>query len=372
MEVGRNYYREIYDIKGQIEHLHEKMSEFESGDELKSLREKKQALFKEMKKLNQAVIALNAKMIPVDVTPLPESWNTLRNRHDKIVLMFGYYDEPKKERREELLEAIHNNINNTHIDEVVVYLEVGDDMAKSATLHSHIKIGDKTHVKFVPIGQRLTYKTAIDYGRKYDDNTILLVCNNDCYFDETVDLLRKVNYKNGKRLMCMTRMDQLPDGTVERGKSPPVWSDEYEFDTVTEIDRESLNFLDYVSADSWVFLPSLPEFASDFQLGTWSCENFFAESAHLNNVELRNPCEYVRCIHIHNTNFRREYTFSNEKTSTTQNRLYPADPSERTPENWINGSWRIRSKYNYVDKDTEIHEYSDYVVTDFMDICEET
>jgi hypothetical protein len=372
VERNRNYYREIYDVKQRIEHLREEMSEFESGDELKSMREEVSGLFKKLKELSQSVIAVNAKVIPVEGVPLPKSWNKLRNRHDKVVLMFQYYDEPVKERRKELLQAIHENIGNPLIDEVRIYLERQEGRRSPKKLRKDIDSGSRGHVKFVPLGQRLTYRMAIADARKIGDgNTVFLLCNNDCYFDKTVDLLRKVNFKNGNRLLCLTRKDQLPDGTVERGKSPPVWKDDYEFGKVVEIDREDLPFLDYNCSDAWAFVPKLPEFPADYQLGTFNCEYYFAEKAHLANVELRNPSEYIRCIHIHNTNFRREYALSNEKTSTKQNRLYASDPSERSPENWINGTWRIRSKYNYVDNDSEMHEYSDYVIRNFMAICED-
>ena len=370
--MKRNYYREQHILREMVANLADCIDTAVDLDEKQIIRDELKHLRQALQLITKQVVALNSKVTPVEGVPLPKSWNKLRNHHDKVVLMFQYYDESVKERRKELLQAIHENIGNPLIDEVWIYLEEQEGRRSSEKLRKDIDPGSRGHVKFVPIGQRLTYRLAIADARKIGEgNTVFLLCNNDCYFDKTVDLLRKVNFKNGNRLLCLTRKDQLPDGTVERGKSPHVWKDDYEFGKVTEIDREDLPFLDYNCSDAWAFVPELPEFPSDYQLGTFNCEYYFAEKAHLAKVELRNPCEYVRCIHIHNTNLRREYAFSNEKTSTKQNRLYASDPSERTPENWINGSWRLRSKYNYVDADSEIHEYSDYVVRNFMDICED-
>ena len=48
------------------------------------------------------------------------------------------------------------------------------------------------------------------------------------------------------------------------------------------------------------------------------------------------------------------------------------DDNPRTEDNVINATWRLRTSENYIDKMQNIHEYSEYHVSDFKNICKET
>ena len=48
------------------------------------------------------------------------------------------------------------------------------------------------------------------------------------------------------------------------------------------------------------------------RIGTFNCEYMFTSQAHLSGKILRSIGEYVKCIHIHNTNLRKEYALNNE------------------------------------------------------------
>jgi hypothetical protein len=367
----KNYYKEIIKMRETLAAARKHMHSLTTQEERKSNQQVIDDLKHQLEVLVTGRKLSNQGGTPVKATPLPTTLPT--NRMEKIVLIFQYYDESVMERREELLTSLHNNLNNMHIDEVVIYLEVREGKRSASELKGDVEIPDNVEVNFLPIDRRLTYEMAIEYGRKHDDgNTIFLVCNNDCYFDETVDLLRKVNFKDGNRLVCLTRKDLRPDGDIVRAKDVPLWKDDYVFDSVLEdMPYDDWPYLDYNSSDAWAFVPSMKKFKSDYELGTWNCEANFTIQAFAKAIDLRNPCEFIRCIHVHNTYFRRKYAVENETTVSEPNKLYPTDDNPRTMENYINGTWRIRSEYNYVDRDSETQEYSDYVVRDFMDICED-
>ena len=409
----RDYYREIIKIKEALQtewerqpyhtpkliklreklaaawkHIHSLTNQEERKSHRKvidNLKHQMEALLSEKQKSQQKVIDNLSRQLeelknerdlvafgatPVKTTPLQKTLPP--NHKEKLILIFQYYDEAVVERRGELLTAIHNNLANKHIDEVVIYLEVREGKRPASQLKKDIKIPKGTRVNFLPVDKRMTYEMAIEYGRKHDDgNTIFLLCNNDCYFDDTVDLLKKVNFKDGNRLVCLTRKDLLPNGDIERAKNPPVWRDDYVFDTVTDDQSYGeLPYLDYDSADAWAFVPTMKKFKSNYELGTFNCEANFTIQAFIRGIEPRNPCEFIRCIHVHNTYFRRKYAVENETTVSESNKLYVTDDNPRTLENFINGTFRIRSEHNYVDMDSETQEYSDYVVRNFMDICE--
>ena len=77
----------------------------------------------------------------------------------------------------------------------------------------------------------------------------------------------------------------------------------YEFNKVHDLNRENWPLLDYNCSDAWAFVCSMDDLNCNYELGTFNCEYFFTEDLHLNNIQLRNPSEFIDCIHIHNTNF---------------------------------------------------------------------
>ena len=367
MKDGVNYYAEIISIKNELLELNEKTQVYDPELNWEYIKSRKSELFVKLKEYNKQIQYTNSNITPVK--PIEFDSDKIINKYKKITCILQYYDEPVIERRNELISAINNNINNKEINTCVIFLENTKSSRAIKSLKKDLIKSSK--IKYISTEKRLTYQDAIKWVNKDNKkDTVYLLTNNDCYFNQSINLLKKVDYCNGKRLLCLTRKDQLKDGTIERGKSPPIYRETYEFNKVHDLNRENWSLLDYNCSDAWAFICSIDDLNCNYELGTFNCEYFFTEDLHLNNVQLRNPSEYIDCIHIHNTNFRRNYAFGNDITSQRQNKLYPSEPSDRNENNWILGTWRLRSKYNYVDSDSEMHEYSDYVVRNFMDICE--
>lgn len=361
-----NYYLEIEKTKNEIKQI-SKMIPKKSGIQKIILGQRLELQRQHLHYLHRVMNETNKKV--THIKPEKVNFEKIQNKHQKIKVILQYYDEPNFSRKLEILQSINNNIQNNFIDECVIFIEC-NELSKPFGKLKRDLIQDKKN-NFIETDKRLTYQDAIDYAKKEaEKNVVYLVINNDCYFDESIQQIKKVDFKSGNRLLCFTRHDQMPDGSIERGKSPPLHSEEYVWGEDFELDRSNWGLLDYNCADAWAFTCDITEFDCDLELGTFNCEYYFAESAYLNGIDLRNPSEYIKCIHIHNTNLRRRYALDNEVTANRINKMYPNEiHNPRNSENWIVGTWRLRSKYNYIDKDQEYQEYTDYVVKDFNDIC---
>ena len=286
------------------------------------------------------------------VKPLDVDYDKLSTRYDKIKLIVQYYDM-EIQRKNEIDFAFEKNLENPLIDEVHVLVE-----SESVDLSGW----DSAKIVKKNIGKRLTYDECFQYARdNFDESDVALVCNIDCYFNESVGKLKKVNFND--KLICMTRKDLSENGKLMRPANPEVENEGHRFDEIHEITTNRC--LDYDSSDAWAFSTKLSRFSSNIELGTYSCEYFLHTSAINDGIKVRNVAEYVDCIHVHGTNYRNRYAVENE-LSQLPNRMYEG----RVSGNAIDGVWRVRSPENYIDENSSQHEYTDYVVRDFKELCE--
>lgn len=300
------------------------------------------------------------------VTPFTDAFS-VDNKYENVKLIIQYYDEKNENRKKELVRSIKNNINNKILNKIFLYVEYSNSSRTIDEMMSDFGDIDKSRIEIIPTTRRLTYLEAIVKAKQdKDDKAVYILCNNDCYFDATVGLLKKINFQNGNLICCMTRKDLTRAGEVVDAIEPGVSSDGYILERELAIKRSDCKLLDLSSQDAWAFTNKLKvDFDATTEIGTFNCEYMFTSQAHLSGKILRSIGEYVKCIHIHNTNLRKEYALNNEKTLKTINQMYPSNENPRTPYNYINGCWRIRSKENYIDKNQVMHEYTDFFVDDF-------
>jgi hypothetical protein len=292
------------------------------------------------------------------------------DRYKKIKLIIQYYDEANPQRRQELIKSITNNINNPYLDKIFLYVEFSKSTRKPAEMVADFGQINTKKIQIIPTKKRMTYLEAIECAKHDNDShSVYLLANNDCFFDISVSLLRKVNFQNNNLIICLTRKDMLKDGRVVDAVEPNVSSAGYVLEKEFELNRENCNLLDISSQDAWAFTKDIQvNFDANIEIGIFNCEYNFTTNAYRAGKILRSAGEYIKCIHLHNTMFRKEYAFTNKKTTTTNNRMYPSEEFPRTKENYINGTWRIRSEYNYIDNQSPFQSYSDFFVSDFNDL----
>src|SRR5205814_1982921 len=105
-----------------------------------------------------------------------------------------------------------------------------------------------------------------------------IVANADIFFDES--LARLEGYDLTGKLLCVSRWDVQPDGSVKF-------------------------FAQSDSQDAWIFRTPIPEFPSDFQLGVPACDNRLAWEAERAGLKVINPAPSIRAGHLHLSQVRR-------------------------------------------------------------------
>ena len=151
--------------------------------------------------------------------------NDVSDKYKKIKLIIQYYDEDSLERRIEIIKSIQNNIDSNHFSEIVMFIETRKNRSYEE-LCSDFKNTNK--VRFIETESRITFEMAFDISKKDNDTeSVYLLTNNDCYFDDTVNLLKKVNYENGSVLVCMTRKDYTEIGDIDYAVEPGITKPEF-------------------------------------------------------------------------------------------------------------------------------------------------
>jgi len=235
---------------------------------------------------------------------------------DKIVLLFDYYVHSNGDRHDEIKTAIQRNMNNKNFDEIVIFVE---DTYKGDIESLHETFNADERIKFMLNSKRATYRSALNYVFKQHpnthNNTVYLLCNNDCYFMDDVKLLKHINFHNGQRVLSMTRVDQLPTGKIVRPRIPPL--DEAHGGNLQQLKHEnSFGILAPTSSDAWAFKHPLSKTKAqiNIELGRLHCENQFLSRIYEDGFKPFNIgfCEFIRCIHLHNTQVRNVETYVSE------------------------------------------------------------
>lgn len=191
----------------------------------------------------------------------------------RTILWTSFYQDRKPERAAELEHCIYRNIANPHIDVMVVLLE---GKKKDFPILKHKKI------QVVEV-ERPTFRTFFDlinYNVEPDD--ISMVSNTDIYFDESVELMRKV--LNPDTCLALSRWHYHGPGHPEG-------------DIVLHNEK--------FSQDVWVFMGKVKKIIyADFFLGIRGCDNRIAYELNQAGYYVFNPARSIRCIHYHRSEIR--------------------------------------------------------------------
>lgn len=191
-------------------------------------------------------------------------------------------------RQEEIDYCLEQNINNVHIDKI--YL-----LNKKEHNHSLFK-SKKVHQ--ININDRLKYSQAIEFANKNCKDNIIIIANNDIYFDDTLLILDHLDENEWiDKLIVLTRHERNKDNEIlSQDKIPHYYSEHYgAFFKCKRI----------FSHDAWVFKSPLQSFSCDFCLGVLGCEGAFITQLKKNtNIKVQNGYPYIRAIHCHLSKLR--------------------------------------------------------------------
>jgi hypothetical protein len=180
-------------------------------------------------------------------------------------LLTTYFKHKLDIRNQEFRFCLTKNADNVNIDEIYLFYENYEiNYNEFEDIKNHKKI------KIIPIGERMTYKIAIEYARENFKDDICIISNTDIYFDKSLNKLNNIDLDN--KIICLTAF----------------WK------------KNSLRDTHGGTQDAWIFRNPLKEFFCDIKLGIGHCECFFHQEAKDAGLQLSNPCYDIKAIHYHN------------------------------------------------------------------------
>lgn len=210
-------------------------------------------------------------------------------------LIIEYHVPKNKDRHEEYLTCLRENLKNPHIEKVhifsesnrkrppiedskIVYpkirkLSVGEHR-ESEPGKSYLKISDKS---------RATFSGLFRYARESLSGKSCIIANSDIFFDETLEVINGADLD--KTMICLSRWD------IKRGLGG---------NAVKLFNRPD-------SQDSWIFASPMNkkvEERSNFFLGRIGCDNALAWIAHEEGMKLTNPAHQIISKHLHMVDYR--------------------------------------------------------------------
>jgi len=213
-------------------------------------------------------------------------------------LIIEYHAPRNKERHEEYLTCLRENLKNPLIGKIHIFLEsnrkrppLDDPKIVYAKAHKksfveHKKANtrnysehDKAYLKKKE-QSRSSYSDYFRYARENLHGENCIIANSDIFFDETLGVIDGADLKN--TLICLSRWDIKEDGTLKFYDRPD-------------------------SQDSWIFTSPMNEKVEEeasFFLGRMGCDNLIAWIAHSAGLKLTNPAHQIIARHLHLIDYR--------------------------------------------------------------------
>jgi hypothetical protein len=177
-------------------------------------------------------------------------------------LLIEWYEPKSRLRKQEILEVLTRNINNSQIEKIHVFSQL-----KLPIQHDKINL--------IHVNKRQKILDLIKWANINLIGNSVIISNNDIFFDQTINIL---NDKLEGYFITLTRWEWNTTGTCQLAKMP------------------------HTTQDSWIFKAPIIEFGN-YYFGTLGCDNVLAAEA-FQYYKLSNPCHYVKAYHLHNSNYR--------------------------------------------------------------------
>lgn len=190
----------------------------------------------------------------------------------RVSLVAPYFKANDRRRQRELDECLARNIENSLIDRIILLI---DDGARVPCRSGKVEVRYLT--------RRPTYRDWLDVIEETDLRDPVLLANSDIYFDETVGLLHDVLY-DARAFVALSRWEVKGDD-IYRHRNP------------------------HWSQDAWALRPENVDLGQlrtrlDFMLGVPRCDNKVAYVFATSGWAVRNPCDYIKSYHLHESELR--------------------------------------------------------------------
>jgi len=179
-------------------------------------------------------------------------------------LLIEYFKPTNKERHQEYLTCLKENIKNTYISKIHIFTQ-----GETPELES-----DK--ISIIKSDNRPTYKDFFEYCNNNLNDEICIVSNSDIIFDNSLGFINPDNIKG--KFLALSRWD-------------------YNADKIKHYD------IPY-SQDSWIFKSPVNIPNCKFKLGTLGCDNRITYLAMKSGLIVTNPSKKIITKHLHTSDYR--------------------------------------------------------------------
>jgi len=189
-----------------------------------------------------------------------------------INVFFPYYQCGDVERQREIDICLHKNIANNHISKLYILVDDGSEV-------------DTTNekVEVIKLTSRPTYKLWIELTQSLNLSGYSILCNSDIYFDDSINSIEHV-LGRGNEFLALSRWE-FTQGNLTVHPNPHWSQDTWGFKCTDNFSKEMLHSL-------------------DFPMGVPRCDNKIAYIFATRGWSIKNPCQYIKSIHMHETGMR--------------------------------------------------------------------
>ena len=206
----------------------------------------------------------------------------LKNEADikyKINIFYQFFIHPNKERYNEILFCLLQNVNNPYVDKIYLLNE------RIYTINELGISSDK--IIQININKRLAYADVFNYVDQNNINGFFCIINADIFFDETINNLQLTNLSEEKYMFALLR---------------------FEYNNIT---KKSLLFgPTSISQDTWIFHSNFVKDITKynkifkFELGMPGCDNKILYLLNILGFKIINDPILIKTYHFHTTQIR--------------------------------------------------------------------
>ena len=211
---------------------------------------------------------------------------------DRFVILTEYFRSDHPGRRKEIIKSIEVNARIPQTKRVVLFIDPEIEFPKELKRVLSKENFNKIEVHDLTPGGRSTYSDLLSYANEHLVGENCVICNNDIYFDDTLDLLKDTEDFNLEgHFLSLTRWDLMLDNSLR-------------FKQASRIRKNS--------HDAWIFKSPLPIKMIEkggFYMGRPGCDGMVSYLATISGLKVFNPSKIVKAKHFH---ISRQRTYSRQ------------------------------------------------------------
>lgn len=200
--------------------------------------------------------------------------------NNKINIFCQFFINPNKERHNEIIFCLLQNVQNNHVDKIYLLNE---------RIYTENELGGISSHKIIQvnINKRLTYKDVFNYVDKNNINGFFCIINSDIFFDETLKHLHLTNLSQEKYMFSQLR---------------------FEFDNKTK--NTYINETINCSQDTWIFHTNfIKDIINNIELfnidlGKSGCDNKLLYFLNMIGFKIINHPYFIKTYHYHSSQIR--------------------------------------------------------------------